>query len=562
VLAISLLSHALLLTSKMSNAAFKESYSPVAFSATGQALCVFSSVISSISSGLVMNFILRSQSKLKRPYHCIMFSMSVWDIISSLAMASSTLLMPADVHMVYPFQGKAYGTVTSCEAQGFIILFGSAMTIGSNMLLNAYYVITILFKVREERFQKYFMLPASVALFVGNLVVVFQFYLNDQFNPTPYYPYCFMGAYPHDCNIDLDSEGGCIRGGISQSTENQLILIMLWFLLGGIVVLLLSMAGVIVAVFKAEREMISHGCLPKDGEKIGKNSELSSLRRSSDTKRTVLRQAVMYVGAFFLTWGWSLVSIVSGSPVAHLKFFFQPLQGFFNAFIFFYVMIGMLRKAESDLTFVEAVRKTIFSPSTVPEVVLSRIEMVDDDTGETGPLEHCNGDQCDEVIGWPQSKMRRVGIITRNTPDLEEADCRSVSIADDFTSPSMLQGDLESIATPSADLSNAASSKEISYTTGSGLSLESRPTSSKPKGSKYLPILTPCNRKFYNDPKEGWGATSNRVSFHSKVSSEGMESCSSYSQKSSVLATNSSNKDIFSIAEDEAKSHGISYDST
>ena len=139
----------------MGNAAFKESYSPVAFSATGQALCVSSSVISSISSGLVMNFILRSQSKLKRPYHCIMFSMSVWDIISSIAMASSTLLMPADVRMVYPFQGKAYGTVTSCEAQGFIILFGSAMTIGSNMLLNAYYVITILFKVREERFQKY-----------------------------------------------------------------------------------------------------------------------------------------------------------------------------------------------------------------------------------------------------------------------------------------------------------------------------------------------------------------------------------------------------------------------
>lgn len=524
----------------MGNAAsFKESFSSVTFSSAGQAILVSSSVISAISSGLVINFILRSQSKLKRPYHSIMFSMSFWDTVSSIAMATSTSLMPADVNTVYPFSGKAYGTVATCEAQGFIVLFGSGMTVGSSMMLNIYYVSTLLFKVTEGSFKKYFLPSGYVTMIICNFAGVLVFLLNDQINPTPYYPYCFVAPYPYDCNADSDSEGDCIRGGISQSKEIILIRTLLWFLIAGIFVLIISMALVIIAVFKVEREAKNYD-----------NARSSNSKKSSDTKRTVLRQAIMYIGAFLLTWSWTLVSILAGSRVDYLKLFFQPLQGFFNALIFFHIKIGMLRKAETDLTAVEAVRSTLFSPSTAPEVILSRIEMVDDDTGPTADV---SGEQWGESegIAWPQTqtKMRRMGIITGNAS--RDADIPSASILDH----------IESVETPSAEFSIAVSSVDNSYANGGDISLGSRPTSSIPKDSKKQFVSAHGNRKFYRIPLGGWSSSSSGGSSHLPFNPGDVSSTGRHSQDSSVFATASPIKDIFSIAENEAESHGISYDS-
>jgi len=95
-----------------------------------------------------------------------------------------------------------------------------------------------------------------------------------------------------------------------------------------------------------------------------------------------------------LTWAWvfNLTSTVqsysheSGGPsniTLFLVVFFQPLQGFFNAMIFMYQKVHTLRLSRNHLrtrlSFFAAFKHVIVSPQTVPQAVVSSIEIATED---------------------------------------------------------------------------------------------------------------------------------------------------------------------------------------
>ncbi len=225
----------------------------VAFTPFAQITSTISATLSSFSSALVMTFILRSQTKLKGAYHRIMFFMSFWDLVSSLAIAITTLPMPSDVHEIYDFMGRAFGTVSTCEIQGFLIVIGSAFTILTNGMLNLYYVCTITFKMGERRFNK-IVLPICVLFSAATILPATIMLLKQKLlNPTPFYPYCMVGLYPFNCNEDNVE---CIRGGdesafVTRKQFEETLTIIFWT---AATFLLISMILVICSVFKTEMQ--------------------------------------------------------------------------------------------------------------------------------------------------------------------------------------------------------------------------------------------------------------------------------------------------------------------
>ncbi len=374
------------------------------FAATVRALVAStaSASLSAISSSFVMIFILLGQgrTRLNDAYHRIMFFMSFWDLVSSLSIAATTLPMPADVHDVYDFAGKAIGTLSSCRVQAFLIVMGSGFTIYSNCILNFYYVCTIRFKMMEEKFSKV-ILPISLCLAVVTVVPAATILLEkDLPNPVPFYPYCAVGIYPMKC-VQYD-DGECIMEGIPEFEAVTTVL-----LCTGMVTILISMILVVTSVFKIEKERKRNETVAlteeqNDDEEVASNGTAGREREEgrvggssprghpnehsypySHTRET-MRQALMYIAAFLLTWGWVILALAPKVFSAYyfidpMKFTFQPLQGFFNASIFFYSKVYILRKSDRHLSFWQGVKIVFLSPRSVPDILVERMDIVLDD---------------------------------------------------------------------------------------------------------------------------------------------------------------------------------------
>ncbi len=345
--------------------------------------------LSAASSVLIMSIIFRSSPESRTSaYHIIMFFMSFWDTVASIAMALNTTVMPSDVYETYPFAGKAYGTIGTCEAQGFLILMGSLLVLSSNIILNVYYVCSLRYGMAQDIFKRR-ILPVClvIAMFISIFMPIVALRI-EYFNPSPLNYYCTYNAYPYGCNLNQNEESGagsgteCMRGQIFQSTFATYRRIGFILLGGAFVVLILSLMLVVATVFQAELTI-----------RKARNTRLRrnhTAFREIEFRRTrsVLIQALMYIVAFILTYVWTIIfftrvetySVQRPSYImAFLNVFFPPLQGFFNALIFTYQKAHTLRLADSDLDFFDAFKQVIRSPSTVPDIVVSKIEIADEE---------------------------------------------------------------------------------------------------------------------------------------------------------------------------------------
>lgn len=416
-----------------------DTYNTFYFTKAGQIVPTISALVSLISSSAVIYFVLRSGSKLSTTYHRIMFFLSFWDIVGSASISLTTIPMPKDT--IYPFEGKKLGSFATCEAQAFLYFVGTVFAICGNVALNIFYLCSIRYKMKEERIKKFVepvMLFFAVLLTVPVPVVLL---LGNFLNPSPFESYCSFGGYPKECTNRDDVQ--CIRGD-PNSSSIQFIRTYLYcgiFLAFGTIIV--SMVLIILTVYRAETGATSVS-KPKSNSMISKeNPDLLEEEEEDDDvdqgegfqlvhTRIILRQAIMYIAAFFLIWVFTLISFFMPEvwAVQIFKCIFQPLQGLFNALIFVYHKVYNIRRSNKDLTFQEALFVLRTAPSQVPEVLLSRIDLVSTqmnnyNAGEE--IESCSDDLSPSMLS-PYSGN------SLNTPSL-----------------------------PSVDLSNAISSTGISY---------------------------------------------------------------------------------------------------
>ena len=317
----------------------------------------------------------------------------------------TVLPMPADVHEIYPFPGKAYGNKTTCQIQALSIVIGQTFSVCANCVLNVYYICTIRYVTSPEILNRR-VLPICFAV---SCVVVFPagflplFY--DLFNPRPHEPYCLIGSYPEDCNMFDDIE--CISKDLNPHTE-YLIIIANTVLIGlAFLMVFISMFVVVLAVFKSEMtaskirietETRSHAetqheeC--EDEQQDDDQQEQRPVTQSlEEFKETVTcgRVALMYIAAFFITWIWTLISCLGGGSkifhfnqdtwdiIGYAKLLCLPLQGFFNSLIFIYHKAHIIRKRSTEnITFLEGFTRVIFSPKTIPtERYVTSIDIID-----------------------------------------------------------------------------------------------------------------------------------------------------------------------------------------
>ena len=337
--------------------------------------------LSFVSSALVLFLIFRSRCK--SSYHRIMAVFAFWDMVSSFAVALTTLPMPSDVSRFYKYAGRSYGNSATCSVQGFAILLGLGFTLSSTLVLSIYYLCMFRYKIDDKKWQRVELMLWAVLTCCVLLVPVTMLHL-EMINAGPFETYCMAGvfAYPWTPCKGQEVERGSRSIAWAEDLFNN------WNAAFCGLVLLLQIVSMILILCTVHAHDTMEANLSSESNKSSTQSQEEEDHQESETNKrastikVIAVQASMYIIASLLTWSFTVISLFweKAEWVSICKQLFNPLQGFLNAIIFVYHKVYTLRKSDIDLNFGEGLYKVLFETHLVPEVLISSVRVVDSHT--------------------------------------------------------------------------------------------------------------------------------------------------------------------------------------
>ena len=339
--------------------------------------------LSFLSSALIIYIIARSQRTIyAATYHRIMVCICLSDMLSSLAILLTTLPMPKDVNEVYNFDGNSYGTVRTCEIQASSYGIGSGISCYASICLSLYYVLTIRYHVTHRVVSRYVeplgLMTCLISMGIWN-------YLNvktlDNLNPVPFLSWCTVGDYPYGCY--QEDGDACIRGqakDVSIWTSGMIVVLI------GAAIQFICMALIISSVYNGEKESLhiaqvemeagDEETTREDVEMVAKYREIQRLKMRRT--KIVALQAFLYFASFAVTYSF-VPQLTSKSQSAVLQvatLILKPLQGFFNAMIFIYHKVYLLRHRDNlcKISLRDAITAVLRYPGETPGILLEMPE--------------------------------------------------------------------------------------------------------------------------------------------------------------------------------------------
>ena len=321
-------------------------------------------------------------------YHRLIFSLSIFEVSISVAIALTTLPMPKD--MIYQqFEGLLLGNTDTCTAQGFFFVLGGTCASMYNCFLLVYYLLSIRYQMKDSTISKLIEpLMHGYALAYGFSISISLIAL-DAFNPTPYDVWCTAITYPWWCP---GTDEACLLRASKKSYTVRNVMLLHFILIA--VVMVGSLALVIWTIY-AQESLFKMYKLNSALSRFTQTDEQEQFDRDFYYTKTILKQALAYTVAYASINVFPFISIITGRPnnfvlsVTHLSI--RPSQGVFNLLIFIYHKIHNISRNEPDISFCDAIRK-IFEGGEEPENVISTIYLVRRDEDDK-VQEHCYGEE-------------------------------------------------------------------------------------------------------------------------------------------------------------------------
>jgi len=271
----------------------------------------FTGTLSFIGSlGITYLILSDREYKLTKPNHRLMLSMSAFDVLSSAALASSTW---------------SFGNMTTCKIQYFFVTLGLAVPM-YNASLSLLYLLTIRYRLHQRHFAtkiEPYLHAASVLvpLIIATVPIVMDAPMNTKgYGVCSIYPDSPM-AWPL-CLVPLLSFCVCLYSMTSISCYVQ-----------------------------------------AQSKRMGKYSYgMRQTQRRESEKRATIRQAIFYTAAFFITFIFQAMRMLSckSFPVEIMNSVFFPLQGFWNFLLYIRPNVMKMKEAKPDKCLCEIIWSVVF----------------------------------------------------------------------------------------------------------------------------------------------------------------------------------------------------------
>jgi hypothetical protein len=283
----------------------------------------FSGSLSILGSAVIIYMILSDRRvKLKRIHNRILLGMSSLEILNSSAWVMSVSAVPKGTVGSFGARGNQF----TCELQGFMLQFGLGVPF-YNLSLCLYHYLVITRNISDSKISK------RVEPFMHAVPLLFSVVTAIAGIPLELYNFngaiCYIMASPWLCTYNPFVP--CIRN--RHYTKFLLGFAGVWlFVIGSLIVVLMVL--IYCAVRNRQRSMSRFNFRTRDGTVVESSSYIQLCR----DKRETGIQAFFYISAFYLTYSWTILNSFFGDQTPDalnlLIFFFQPLQGFWNFFIY------------------------------------------------------------------------------------------------------------------------------------------------------------------------------------------------------------------------------------
>ena len=170
--------------------------------------------ISALASGTILYSILNSKVKLKVPYRRLVFALSLFDLICSVAYATSSWVLPTATAKIGSDGNEitspqlSFGTQTTCEAQGFFFIFGYSGSILASSALCIYYYCTLKLNISFRTFHIKIEYALHAFCFLWSMSVAGACLATGSINADR--GHCTIKSIPDNCLFNEEVE--CERG--------------------------------------------------------------------------------------------------------------------------------------------------------------------------------------------------------------------------------------------------------------------------------------------------------------------------------------------------------------
>jgi len=270
-------------------------------------------LLSIIGSLCIMRYVLSSDQRRQSIYHRLLLGLSIYDAMMSIGVFVGTWAIPEGTEGVY----MASGTQGTCFAQGLFIQMGIGTPL-YNASLAIYYFFVINLGWNDSRMRKVEWLLHAMPNAIAVLTSIAGATIPDTEGNR--------GLY-HNSNL------WCWTAPPADPIYRIVFYYMfVWAAMG---IATFSMAVIYYRVLVTERQMV------KD---TANGDSTTSVRRSKNKKASskIASQALFYIISFYLTFlfpSWTRISQMTKGyvefPVLFLFAIFLPLQGLFNASVYF-----------------------------------------------------------------------------------------------------------------------------------------------------------------------------------------------------------------------------------
>jgi len=284
------------------------------FSLYSKALAIVpkcSGLLSFIGSISIIQDVIKDKEKRSASvFHRIMLGLSLFDAMASVVNILSTWPTPANLsESVF----LASGTTVTCTLQGFFNELGNITTIIYTTSLCLRYLLFVKYGWKERDFQKhelmFHVLPIATGLAMAIVGLPLQLYNNAGY-------LCWYAPAPKNC----EEFGTCSRGRLMSSFR--------WIHYGIVwSAIVLVTLGMILLYTTVRKQEVSTTTLGTNQRKMSK---------------AVAAQAAWYIFALYITWLFTTITRVystvyekTNKTSLMLMALFFPLQGFWNAFIYY-----------------------------------------------------------------------------------------------------------------------------------------------------------------------------------------------------------------------------------
>ena len=283
----------------------------------------FVAAASLLGSSMIVSQVLQSKKNRSNPQQRIVLMMSCIDLMVSGVWLTTDLLVPSWSTDHY----YALGNQATCSFQGFVVQL-SISGVLANSSLSIYYVLVIVkgWKTRDILKIEPYLLALPLAFGLGTSIAGL---VLDLYNPASWD--CWIAASPPGCTQSHEIQNSneqtdCQRGDYADIYQWAFFFGPLWVSIGIVVFCMLTVVSKVRRVEMRANQWIVEG---------------STQPRMAHTKQ-IAAQSYLYVGAFLITWFWPTVARIvqlCNTPIptwmVTLAGCFIPIQGFFNAWVYF-----------------------------------------------------------------------------------------------------------------------------------------------------------------------------------------------------------------------------------